>query len=200
MCSHCGYFWYEGKFKTKSIPKRKLNNVRAKKLVEKLEKGNSTDNGPPLNKTQRKRAKWLKKCLSNRLEVTCENCKRKSIIEMEIPKNKSVNKKQEIVKTDSKHILNSNVKNDKKSLKNTIEKNLVPQKPKIDTSQRKKISGKELKKVQPEGKKNKKKNTAATKVISKTQSQNSLLQLAALLKKNPQQVKSTTNKLDSFLK
>ena len=173
--------------------------MRAKKLVEKLEKGNGNDNGPPLNKSQRNRAKWLKKCLSNRLEVTCENCRRKSIIEMEIPKNKSVNNKQKIVKTDSQPSLNSNIKSDKKSLKNTVGQCLVPQKPKIDTPQQNTISNKAVK-IQSEGKKNKKKNTATTKVISKTQSQNKLLQLAALLKKNPQQVNSKTNKLDSFLK
>ncbi|TMW43596.1 hypothetical protein DOY81_011327, partial [Sarcophaga bullata] len=191
MCSHCGYFWYEGKFRTKSIPKRTFNNS-AKRLIEKLEKNNSTENGTPLNKSQRKRAKWLKKCLSKRLEITCENCNRKSTIEMEIPKNKSVNNKQQFVKTDWKTSLNSNNKSDKKSQKNSIGQNLVSQKLKTDTSQQKTTSSKELK-VQSEGKKNKKKNITATKVISKTQSQNNLLQLAALLKKNPQQVNSKAN-------
>lgn len=183
------------------------NNIRAKKLIEKLEKCNTTtDNSSSLTRNQKKRAKWLKKYSSHHLEIKCDNCKRKSVIQMETPKKKNANnqplnnEQQQNVEIDLKNNTNSRTKNYKKAMKSTTTQNLLSKKPKNETLQTKPTSSMETK-SQSKAKKNKKKNVTPTKVISKTQSKNNLLKLAALLKNNPQQNdKDNRNKLDSFLR
>lgn len=202
MCPNCGTFWNEGEFGLKLLPKQLKNNSKTTKLLEKLKESNTN-----LTKSQKNRAKWLKKKISNHMAIKCYLCKHRSLIDIEKPKHKSqkplpedANKSIEVEVT--KLNLENSTKKSKKRKNKKNNNNQIPDNIKVVSEPAKpehgKIVGKSAKKS-----KNKNTNVPVTnKIVSKTQKQNSLLQLAALLQKQSKNVanNSAQDRLKSFLK
>ncbi|XP_037827766.1 uncharacterized protein LOC119615850 [Lucilia sericata] len=201
MCPHCGCFWNDSEYSLKLIPKQLKNSTKAKKLIDKLEQVQGTT-GQVLKKKQKNRAKWLKKKITNHLAINCYQCKRKSLLKMEVPKYKTrkelVSEKVQIEK--EAPVLNSGKKSEKQhqqiSNKGCNSPSTLQSK-----SKKEKIGNKSQNITKSKNKKQANSDTT-NKVISKTQKQNSLLQLAALLQKQSKDdsKNSAQKRLQSFLK
>ncbi|KAM7342236.1 uncharacterized protein ACRADG_009712 [Cochliomyia hominivorax] len=175
MCPYCGCFWNDVQFGLKLVTKRLQNSSKNKKLIDGL-KQNDYGTEKRLTKRQKNRAKWLQKKVSNHLEIKCFQCKHKSLLKMENQKQQDfINEKTECKAETPKLSLKkaNNLKNLKKEG------------------------------IDNKSTKGSKKNIGlSSKKMSKTQKQNSLLQLASLLKKqsNNSRLNCVQNRLQSFLK
>lgn len=205
MCPHCGTFWNEGEFSLKLLPKQFKNSSKTKKLLERFKNSNNATD-KKLTKSQRNRAKWLKKKISNHMAIKCYQCKHKSLLNIEKPKVKAPKHLTDENKSTELEVTKLNLENSTKKAKirkNKSNSNQVQNNTKTIT---KPAKPEQVKTEEKSGKKskNKKKINVATpnKVISKTQKQNSLLQLAALLQKQSKNESNNSNhnRLQSFLK
>lgn len=88
MCSHCGCFWHESEFKLKPHSQQVPVRSKALKLIAKLEETNQEHSQNVLRGKQRRRAKWLKKRITNYMKVKCELCHHTTLIKMEKPQKK----------------------------------------------------------------------------------------------------------------
>ncbi|XP_065369601.1 uncharacterized protein LOC135961890 [Calliphora vicina] len=197
MCPYCGCFWNDSTYGLKLISKQFNNNSKTKKLIEKLEQVKGST-GKVLNKKQKNRAKWLMKKNSHNLAISCYQCKRKSLLKLENPKlktrqqlvqEKSQTEKETPAFESGKKLLSHHQQKNKNG--SNLENNISTPLP---SKSKKEISKTKNKKVAN--------NNAPNKVVSKTQKQNSLLQLAALLQKQTKDDKknSAQKRLESFLK
>lgn len=190
MCPFCSSFWSESEFSLKLNSQQVANNSKTRKLIDMLDKSKDVNFKGNLSRKQINRAKWLKKRLTNSIEINCYQCKRKSLVKMEKPENKiketteintqfqnTDNLKDQIKKPKKKKI-----KCERSGLKIPHENKPIISTPltKSETFQSKPL-GKIVNQKSPHGQQTSKviKNN---KVVSKTQKQNSVLQLATLLK------------------
>ncbi|XP_055904352.1 ribosomal L1 domain-containing protein CG13096 [Eupeodes corollae] len=174
MCPKCSSIWSESKFSLSLKPLR-IHSQKAEKLVEKLKTDQKS-----LSRKQKKRAKWLKKKICNNVEITCEFCKLKT--------KQALIKTKEKIKTEEKEpeIEIPTKKKKKKKDKSAGLKLDKVIKPPVTLQPQSQPHPKKPNPNPPAKKNNKSKAQPAKakieKTISKTQKQNSLLQLAKMLK------------------
>lgn len=197
MCPYCGSFWNNSDYGLKLIPKQFKIRSKTKKLVENLEKSKGFSY-KILNKKQRNRAKWLKKKVSNHLAINCFQCKHRSLLKIDNSKLKSprqltgVKETSDLRKASVKNSLQKS-KSGSNAKKNEKGEIITPVSSKLRNIQERKSHKK------PKTKNN---GNLSNKVVSKTQKQNSLLHLAALLQKQSKDSSNNTaeKRLLSFLK
>ncbi|XP_055852479.1 translation initiation factor IF-2 [Episyrphus balteatus] len=191
MCPKCSSIWSESKFSLSLKPLR-IHSKKAEKLVDKLNKDQKS-----LSKKQKKRAKWLKKKICNTVEIKCEFCQTKT--------------KQTLIRTKVKLKIEEKepkieIPIKKKKKKKSKDKSaglkldrLIPQTKKPNPFATKtENKPKKQKTAQPKTQQSKAK---IEKTISKTQKQNSLLQLAKMLKsQGPTSGSNSNNQLEKLLR
>lgn len=193
MCSYCGSFWNESEFELKSISKKLSLSSKEKRLIENYQKGNGSVK--TLSRAEKNRAKWLIKKQFKSLVIKCHLCKHKSFVHLENERSK--------LKTHPREEVSDGIAQ-------TISYEYIQHKSKQDDGNR--VPYKQthfVKKTKPDKEKtlickNKMKanRTFSNKVVSNTQKKNSLLQLAALLKREAtvDTKRSSQNKLQYLLK
>ncbi|KAL9917574.1 uncharacterized protein ACN427_000304 isoform 1-T5 [Glossina fuscipes fuscipes] len=163
MCSHCGCFWHESEFKLKPHSQQVPVRAKALKLIAKLEETNQEHYKNVLTGKQRRRAKWLKKRITNYMKVKCELCQHKTLIKMEKPqKKKRLNKNANLPIEEEETVSNVHLKSIKKK-KNKANKNTGLNKPKQHFDQEKHLPVKTPTVLIPS-----KPSVEATKQINKT--------------------------------
>uniref|UniRef100_A0A1B0AXF9 Uncharacterized protein n=1 Tax=Glossina palpalis gambiensis TaxID=67801 RepID=A0A1B0AXF9_9MUSC len=163
MCSHCGCFWHESEFKLKPHSQQVPVTAKALKLIAKLEETNQEHYKNVLTGKQRRRAKWLKKRITNYMKVKCELCQHKTLIKMEKPqKKKRLNKNANLPIEEEETVSDVHLKSIKKK-KNKANKNAGLNKPKQHFDQEKHLPVKTPTALIPS-----KPSVEATKQINKT--------------------------------
>ncbi|KAI9577608.1 uncharacterized protein LOC119641379 [Glossina fuscipes] len=163
MCSHCGCFWHESEFKLKPHSQQVPVRAKALKLIAKLEETNQEHYKNVLTGKQRRRAKWLKKRITNYMKVKCELCQHKTLIKMEKPqKKKRLNKNANLPIEEEETVSDVHLKSIKKK-KNKANKNAGLNKPKQHFDQEKHLPVKTPTVLIPS-----KPSVEATKQINKT--------------------------------
>uniref|UniRef100_A0A1A9VL16 Uncharacterized protein n=1 Tax=Glossina austeni TaxID=7395 RepID=A0A1A9VL16_GLOAU len=123
MCSHCGCFWHESEFKLKPQSQQVPVRTKALKLIAKLEETNQEHSQNVLRGKQRRRAKWLKKRITNYMKVKCELCHHTTLIKMEKPQTKKrLNKNANLPMEEEETVSDVHLKSIKKK-KNKANKN-----------------------------------------------------------------------------
>lgn len=214
ICIHCGLPWtdidYELKLRHRQVS---LHSAKTKKLLYKLEKSKETPGSGLLKHNEMKRAKWLQKRINNRMEILCKHCNKKTFIEMKKPKAKeqatSLQQNKATLVEDVQRTKRKKKKSKNKTAglklaandNNKVKSEMLISKVCSTNPFKTASDAPTLNRLQKK-KKNATNKTAVTATPSKTQQNNSILQLASLLRQQSSNSSknSTQSKLEAFFK